>query len=150
MPLLPFLICTWFGSGRLKPAPGSWGSAAALPFAWLLQSLGGPLLLGGAVVAACAAAMWAIPHFLRHQPGEDPGEIVIDEVAGQWLTLLLVPTDPWLYLAGFAAFRVFDIVKVWPASCADRSLHGATGVLVDDLFAGLWGLLVMLLLLQVW
>lgn len=149
-PYLAFALCTWFGLGKLKPAPGSWGSLGALPFAWGLQILGGPWLLLAAAVVISLLAFWAIDAFLRKWPGEDPGEVVIDEVAGQWLTLAFVPPDWQLYLIGFVVFRLLDVTKPWPASWADRELPGAGGVLVDDLFAGLYGLLAMLLLLQFW
>lgn len=147
---LPFLLCTWFGAGKLKPAPGTWGSAAALPFAWGLQVLGGSWLLIAAAIAISLVALWAIRQYLLHWPGDDPKEIVIDEVAGQWLTLAFVPPDPLLYLIGFAVFRFFDVTKIWPASWADRHLDGARGVLVDDLFAGLYGMLVMAAISYFW
>lgn len=147
---LPFVLCTWFGLGKLKPAPGSWGSAGALPFAWLLQVYGGPWALAIAACAITLIALWAIRLFLVRWPGEDPGEVVIDEVAGQWLTLVFVPADPWLYLIGFIVFRFFDITKIWPASWADNTLSGAPGVLIDDLFAGLYGMIVMLAVVHFW
>jgi len=67
--------------------------------------------------------------------------VVIDEVAGQWLTLLVAPPDLLLYLAGFLLFRLFDIRKPWPVSWADQSLPGGLGVMVDDLLAGLYAAL---------
>jgi len=144
MPILPTLLCTWFGLGRLPGAPGTWGSLGALPFAWLLQIQGGPAALGIAILTLCALSAWAIPAYLRHRPGDDPGEIVIDEVAGQWLVLLLTPPDLILYAIGFCLFRALDISKPWPASWADRKLHGAAGIMLDDLLAALYGLLLML------
>lgn len=149
-PHIAFVFCTWFGLGKLKPAPGTWGSLGALPFAWGLQMLGGSWLLIAAAVAIALLSLWAITAFLVKWPGEDPGEIVVDEVAGQWLTLAFVPLDWQLYLIGFVVFRLLDVTKPWPASWADRELPGAGGVLVDDLFAGFYGMLAMLILLQVW
>lgn len=147
---IAFLLCTWFGLGKLPKMPGTWGSAGALPFAWALQSLGGPWLLAIAAMAVALLSLWAIRLYLSHWPGEDPGEIVIDEVAGQWLTLVFVPLDPLLYLIGFIVFRFFDMTKIWPASWADRNLSGAPGVLIDDLFAGLYGMGIMLALTYYW
>jgi len=147
---LPFVLCTWFGLGKLKPAPGTWGSAGALPFAWLLQEFGGSWAVAIAAAAISFIALWAIRLFLVRWPGEDPGEVVIDEVAGQWLTLIFVPNDPVFYLAAFAVFRFFDTTKIWPASWADNNLSGAPGVLIDDLFAGVYGMLAMLVIVQVW
>jgi phosphatidylglycerophosphatase A len=150
MHALPFLLCTWFGLGKLKPAPGTWGSAGALPFAWLLQIYGGSWAVAIAAGTIALIALWAIRLFLVRWPGEDPGEVVIDEVAGQWLTLIFVPADPLLYLIGFAVFRFFDVTKIWPASWADATLRGAPGVLIDDLFAGLYGMIVMLGVVYFW
>lgn len=147
---LPFMISTFFGVGKLRPAAGTWGSAAALPFAWGLQMLGGPWLVIAAAIAVAIVALWAIKLFLVRWPGDDPGEIVIDEVAGQWLTLAFVPTELWHYIVGFIVFRFFDVTKIWPASWADRTLDGAPGVLVDDLFAGIYGMLVMLVICHFW
>ncbi len=64
--------------------------------------------------------------------------MVVDEVVGQWLTLLSAALDPLLYLAGFAFFRGFDIVKPWPIGWADRRIPGAYGVMLDDVLAGLY------------
>ncbi len=147
---LPFILCTWFGLGKLKPAPGTWGSAGALPFAWFLQVYGGPWAVAIAAAGIALIALWAIRLFLVRWPGEDPGEVVIDEVAGQWLTLIFVPADPLLYLIGFGVFRFFDTTKIWPASWADTTLSGAPGVLIDDLFAGLYGMIVMLGVVYFW
>jgi phosphatidylglycerophosphatase A len=147
---LAFLLCTWFGLGRMPKAPGTWGSVGALPFAWAIQYAGGPWALVVAATLLSLLSLWAIREYLSHWPGEDPGEIVIDEVAGQWLTLAFVPLDPLLYLIGFVVFRFFDITKIWPVSWADRNLHGAHGVLVDDLLAGLYGMGVMLALAHFW
>jgi phosphatidylglycerophosphatase A len=150
MPALPFLLCTWFGLGKLPKGPGTWGSLGALPFAWALQVAGGPVAVLAATIAVSLVSLWAIAEYLRHKPGEDPGEIVIDEVAGQWLTLAFVPLDWRLYLIGFVAFRIFDIFKPWPVSWADRQIGGARGVLLDDLLAGLYAALVMFILLRFW
>ncbi|MEX2455340.1 MAG: phosphatidylglycerophosphatase A, partial [Rhodospirillaceae bacterium] len=78
--------------------------------------------------------------YLRDATSKDPGTIVIDETAGQFLALALVPLEPWWFLAGFLLFRAADIVKPWPASWADRSLAGPLGVMLDDLFAGAYAL----------
>ena len=150
MPVLPFLLCTWFGLGKLPKGPGTWGSLGALPFAWGLQMAGGPTVLLAATIAISLLSLWAIAEYLKHQPGEDPGEIVIDEVAGQWLTLAFVPLDWRLYVIGFVAFRIFDIFKPWPVSWADRRIGGARGVLLDDLLAGIYAMLVMFILLHFW
>jgi phosphatidylglycerophosphatase A len=132
------IVATWFGAGLLPKAPGTWGSLAALPLAWILAQWGGTPALAAATVAVTLLGWWASEVYVRQTGINDPSEVVIDEVAGQWLTLLVVPPDPLLYAAGFAFFRLFDIRKPWPVSWADRCLPGGLGVMVDDLFAGLY------------
>ena len=68
----------------------------------------------------------------------DPGPVVVDEVAGQWLTLAIVPLDAIWFVAGFCAFRLFDIVKPWPVGWLDRRVKGGFGVMLDDIAAGLY------------
>jgi phosphatidylglycerophosphatase A len=85
--------------------------------------------------------------YLRHNPGKglDPREIVVDEVAGQWLLLsVLFPTFA-SYLVGFILFRIFDIIKPWPVCWADREIKGALGVMFDDFLAAMYPILVFLL-----
>lgn len=134
-----FWIATVLGIGRLPKAPGTWGSLAALPPAWLIASLGGPWLLAAATLLVALVGGWAAGDYAKRLGRADPGEIVIDEVAGQWLILVLVPPDPVLYAVGFALFRILDIAKPWPAGWADRRLGGGLGIMLDDLLAALWG-----------
>ncbi len=141
-PALPFfhpatLLATWFGSGLVRTAPGTCGSLAALPFAAGLAFVGGPWLLGLATAAAFAAGLWASARYAGAAGQPDPGAVVIDEVAGLWLALVLLPLDPGLYLLAFLAFRLFDITKPWPIGWVERSLPGAWGIMADDLVAGL-------------
>ncbi len=128
-------IATWFGSGLLPGAPGTWGSLAALPFAAVLVALGGWPLLLIATVVLLLVGIWASERHARRMRKKDPGEIVVDEVVGQWIVLLPWALDPLAYLLGFAAFRLFDIVKPWPASLADRALSGGLGIMLDDVVA---------------
>lgn len=144
-----FLLATWFGSGLLKPAPGTWGSLAALPPAWLLVHYGGIGALAAGVVAVSLIGWWAAERYAVGQGKNDPGEVVIDEVAGQWLVLLAAPLDPLYYAAGFVLFRILDITKPWPARWADRSLHGGLGIMLDDLLAAGYGL-AALWLFRIW
>lgn len=137
------VLATWGGSGLLPGAPGTWGSLAALPFAWGLMFWGGPLLLAAAALTVFAAGIWAAESYMRTTGEKDPGAIVVDEVAGLWLTLLPAGTDPLLFLAGFGLFRLFDILKPWPVSWADRRVGGGLGVMLDDVLAGLYGALVL-------
>lgn len=132
------LIATWFGSGLVPGIPGTWGSLAALPFAVAIAMYGGPWALLAAAGAAFAAGLWASGVYARVSGAEDPGPVVIDEVAGQWLTLVLVPVDPVLYAVGFVTFRVFDVLKPWPANYFDQNLPGAWGIMTDDIAAAVY------------
>ncbi|MDD9907903.1 MAG: phosphatidylglycerophosphatase A [Rhodospirillaceae bacterium] len=142
------LIATWFGTGCLPKAPGTWGSLAALPFAWAIASYGGSVALLVAAGGALAAGIWASGVMERATGDKDPGKIVIDEVAGQWLTLVPVAPDPLLYLIGFLLFRIADIVKPWPASWCDRNLSGGVGVMLDDIAAGAYAAVALYLIAE--
>jgi phosphatidylglycerophosphatase A len=141
------LLGTWFGAGLLPIAPGSWGSLAALPFAWVITSLWG--IAGLAVAAALAffIGWWAAATVARASAIKDPGAIVIDEVAAQWLVLVAAPPAPLPYAAAFLLFRIFDIWKPWPARWADRHVTGGLGIMLDDLFAAVYAILLLLVLL---
>lgn len=129
------LLATWFGSGYLPAAPGTWGSLAALPCAWLIFNLAGRPGLAVAAVIFFVIGIWSADIYIRKSGAHDPGPVVIDEVVGQWLTLLAVTPDPLLYAVGFALFRFFDVVKPWPVSWADRRVAGGLGVMLDDVLA---------------
>ena len=154
------LIATFFLVGYMKPFSGTWGSAAALPAAWLLYSLGGWLLVAVMVPVAFALGWWATAEQTRGKPDHDPSEIVIDEVAGQWIALLPVLIGAshagadvlalWPgWLVAFLAFRFFDILKPGPIGWADRQ-HGPLGVMLDDVFAGIAAALTVGLAAYVW
>lgn len=138
-----FIACTWFGSGLLPGAPGTWGSLAALPVAWVLADWAGPWAVAAAAALCFLGGWWASAVYVRLTGVADPQEIVIDEVAGQWLVLAMVPPDPALYAAGFAVFRALDIWKPFPAGWADRHIEGGLGVMTDDALAALYGTAVM-------
>lgn len=150
-PLHPaFLLSTWFGAGLLPRAPGTWGSLAALPCAWLLMGWGGTIALLGAALAIALVGWWSAAVYVRLTGEDDPKEVVIDEVAGQWLVLAAVPAEPMLYLIGFVVFRILDIWKPWPASLADRAVGGGLGVMLDDLLAALYGAAILALFSLWW
>jgi phosphatidylglycerophosphatase A len=134
-------IVTFGGVGLLPFAPGTWGSAAALPFGWLIAMQGGwPALLVGAAIVA-AIGWYASDLYVKATGREDPPEIVIDEVAAQWIALAVVPLTLWGFFAAFFVFRLFDTLKPWPASWADSEVEGGAGVMLDDLFAGAYSVL---------
>ncbi len=134
-------IVTLFGVGLMPLAPGSWGSLAAVPLGWLLAIVGGwPLLLIGAIVVF-AIGWYASEQYVKATGREDPPEIVIDEVAAQWLAMTVVPMTLGGLVAAYFVFRLFDTIKPWPASWADSEVEGGAGVMLDDLFAGAYSLL---------
>ncbi len=147
---LPFshpagLFATWFGSGLLPEAPGSWGSLAALPFAWIIVTYAGALGLVIAAVAVFATGCWASGRVEQASGVKDAPFIVIDEVAGQWLTLVPAPLDPLFYLAGFLLFRLFDILKPFPIRRIERGFSGGIGIMADDIAAGIYAALVLVI-----
>ena len=140
-------IATWFGAGKSPIVSGTVGSLAALPFAYVIQITMGSWALFMAAVALFFIGCWASEKFVRHYGKEDPGEIVVDEVAAQWLLLsVLFPT--WQsYLVGFILFRIFDIVKPWPVYLADRKVKGGFGVMLDDILAAFYPILLYAVLI---
>ncbi|MCF3594310.1 phosphatidylglycerophosphatase A [Rhodobacteraceae bacterium LMO-12] len=141
------IIATFFFVGYIKPFSGTWGSAAALPVAWLLYALGGWVLVALMVPVVFGLGWWATADMTRGKTDHDPSEIVIDEVAGQWLALVPVMIGAshagadvlalWPgWVVAFVAFRFFDILKPGPIGWADRQ-HGPLGVMLDDIFAGI-------------
>ena len=132
------VIATWCGCGRLPVAPGSWASLAAVLVAWPIRAGSGSLGLTVAAVLVFFAGWWAAARFVRHSDEKDPGAVVVDEVAAQWLVLAVLPHSLPGYVLGFALFRLADIAKPWPASWADKNVGGGLGIMLDDLFAALY------------
>lgn len=139
------LIATFFYTGLLPKAPGTWGSLAALPFAVILHAVGGFPVLLIATIIVFFVGWWATIQETTGRDNHDPGEIVIDEVAGQWIALLPasfmftrhdLPLIWPALLFGFIFFRLFDIFKPWPVSWADQK-ETAFGVMLDDVLAGI-------------
>jgi phosphatidylglycerophosphatase A len=141
------LIASFFYVGLIPRAPGTFGSLAALPVAWLLHWAGGFPLLAVATLIVFGVGAWATAREIAAGGHPDPGWIVIDEVAGQWVALYPLSAGLWLmdaaphvfpwpgWVGGFLMFRLFDIWKPWPVSWADRQ-HGVWGVMLDDIIAG--------------
>ncbi len=140
-----WLIATFLGAGYLKPGPGTYGSVAAaalwLAAGWAVhhdtQTL--TILTGLAVLGATLAGVPAATRVAREGRREDPGFVVIDEVAGQWMALLFVPPLWPNALLALILFRFFDILKPWPIRRFE-ALPGGTGIMADDLVAGLFAL----------
>jgi phosphatidylglycerophosphatase A len=150
------IVATFLYVGYLKPAPGTWGSAAALPVGFVLHGLGGFPALAVATLLAFLAGTWATERMTAGSGNKDPSEIVIDEVVGMWIALWplsagmwLGGADPWLFpwpgwVGAFVLFRLFDIWKPGPVGWADRQ-PGAMGVMLDDVIAGLMAAVVVTL-----
>lgn len=146
---LATLIATWFGCGLAPAAPGTAGSLGALAVALFVEHhhRWGPLGWGAFALAMTPIGIWAAGRYAGSRGLKDPGAVVVDEVLGQWLTLAgaaqLGGWKPWL--AAFVLFRLFDIAKPFPVRRLE-SLPGGTGIVLDDLGAGLYAALSMLLL----
>jgi phosphatidylglycerophosphatase A len=141
------VLGTWFGAGLLPIMPETWGSLAALPCAWAIRSLWGVAGLAVAAVIIFAVGCWAAGIITKKSGVSDPGAIVIDEVAAQWLVLLPAPLEPVSYAAAFLLFRLFDIWKPWPIGRVDRRVRGGLGPMLDDLLAAVYAIIVFLILL---
>lgn len=139
-------IATGFGAGYLPLAPGTWGSIVALPSAALILWIGGAWLLFIFSLLAVITGLWASHYYAQAVGYDDPSEVVIDEVAGQWIALLFAPQGLLGFFAAFIFFRLFDIFKPWPASWFNNHLGGGPGIMFDDVIAGLYALFLCLLL----
>lgn len=146
MTRLAILLATFGYVGYFPFAPGTAGSLAALPLYLLLRWLGFPFLELVVAAALFAGGVWA-SHVAEREFGRtDPGYVVIDEVVGQLVTLALIPVTWQGALLGFLFFRLFDIVKPFPAAQCER-LHGGFGIMTDDVVAGLYGNLALRLVI---
>ncbi|HET7785560.1 MAG TPA: phosphatidylglycerophosphatase A [Myxococcales bacterium] len=140
-PLLALAWSSFFGSGYVPLAPGTAGTAAAIPLWWLLRQDAVPLWAYFAATAAITVTgIAAAGRAGRYYGVADSGHIVIDEVAGYLVTMAFLPRSLFAALAGFAFFRVCDVLKPWPAGFFDRDPRwkNGAGVVLDDLFAGVW------------
>lgn len=142
------VVATAFGSGYAPLAPGTAGSAVGLLLFWPLARLNWPWqALACAVV--CVAGTLASARVARALALKDPGIVVVDEVAGQWVTLAGLPFTPATALAGFLLFRAMDVIKPWPARDLER-LPGGLGIMSDDVAAGVYAHLLLQVGLLVW
>ncbi len=140
------LIATWLYSGKSPKAPGTCGSLATLPFVFALAYFYG---IYAVIAFAVIISVIGIPVAGKYAQAlniKDPGQIVIDEVAGQTIALIFAGTNLYLFAIGFALFRLFDISKPWLVGWADTKLSGGLGIMLDDIFAGIFaGILILLL-----
>ncbi len=144
---LAVAIGTWFGCGYFPWGPGTAGSVAGVLLAALAHYYLGwdRPALAIAIAALTGPAIWAATQTARAVGKEDPGLVVVDEVLGQWVTLLGAAAKGWkVYLAGFVLFRLFDIWKPWPVRRFEKLPEGL-GIVADDLAAGVYGAFILYL-----
>jgi phosphatidylglycerophosphatase A len=137
--MLAEFTATVAGVGKLKPAPGTWGSAAALLIGWIIIYFFAIAGLSVGIIIATIIGTWAAGAFEQSSGAHDASEVVIDEVAGQWIALLPVAYFglSWIgWLTAFALFRLFDIWKPGPIGLLDKHCTGGFGTMIDDIAAG--------------
>ena len=142
------LFATWFGVGLIRPAPGTWGSFAAL-LIWYFAEFMHPT--AHVILPIFILFSWLVcSQATKDSDSKDHSAIVIDEVAGMFVALSLVPHGIMTYLCAFLLFRLFDIWKPWPISWVDQNVQGGLGILLDDLIAGLFagGIIYAILILN--
>jgi phosphatidylglycerophosphatase A len=144
-PIIATLVATALGAGFVPVAPGTAGTAVAIPLAWAAARLGqvGFVLV---FIAVTAFGIWAADVYEVATGAHDNQRIVIDEVAGYLLTLIAVERGPFNLIVGFGLFRLFDTWKPWPVRLLDEKVPGGLGVVLDDLGAGVYGAVILFLI----
>ena len=146
MTKLGLFLATCGYVGHVPVAPGTAGTLVGVAVFYGLRAFGGTVVEAAAIVILFAVGVWASGVAERHWKRTDPGPVVIDEVVGTLITLLWLPLTPLGVFVGFLVFRVLDVVKPWPAARFE-SLHGGLGVMADDAMAGVYGHLLLQLLI---
>ena len=135
---LDYFLAFGLGSGLAAVAPGTAGSALGLLL--FIPALYAPFPVQVVIIViGFVLGVWVSDRVAKHMEVKDPGGIVWDEFVGMWITLLWLPSEIWLP-AAFLLFRLFDIWKPWPVRVADEKLAGGFGIMLDDVFAGLYAL----------
>ena len=137
MTRLAVFIATAGYCGYFPIAPGTAGSAAGLVVYLLIRWAGSPIAEAAAIAGIFAAGTWAATRAERYFGGIDPGPVVIDEVLGMLITLAFIPAGWSAALAAFLLFRVFDVIKPFPANRLEK-FHGGFGIMADDAMAGVY------------
>ena len=149
---LAVFLATVAYCGYFPVAPGTVGSAAGLVVYLLVWWTGSRAIEVGLIVAVFVVGTWAATHAERYFGGIDPGPVVIDEVLGQLITFAFIPIGWHAAIAGFVLFRIYDVIKPYPANRLER-LHGGLGIMSDDAAAGVYAnltLRVLMWLLPAW
>lgn len=144
-----FWWATAGGVGLMRPAPGTWGSLAGVLLAFYLIEIHSTSLwqFVAITIAISLVSVFQINKIEQASGIHDASEIVIDEVAGQWVAVMpcfFMPHDEIAYLVAFMAFRLFDIWKPWPIGPLDQKVDGGLGVMIDDVVAGLFAAAILL------
>ena len=142
---LGLFIATCGYLGYVPVAPGTFGSAAGLVVFAALRWSGSPALELAVIILLFAVGVWSANAAERHFGGVDPAPVILDEVVGMLVTLAFLPVNITGAIVGFLLFRLFDVVKPWPANRLE-ALHGGLGVMADDAMAGVYGNVAMRLL----
>lgn len=134
------MYLSWFGAGRAKKAPGTFGTLAALPFIYAWSLLQTPMWISAIVISLMTLiACWTADIIQKKMRLQDPQWIVVDEVIGMAITWMIVSPRNFLeWGLCFAAFRFFDIVKIWPASYFDKKVKNGAGTILDDVISGVF------------
>jgi phosphatidylglycerophosphatase A len=129
-----------FGSGLAAKMPGTFGTLAVLPFLWVLSSELSVAIYMAICLIVSVVGIWLCERTANDMGVHDDSSIVWDEFAGMLITMIAVPLSWQTLLAGFLLFRLFDILKPFPISLLDKHVHGGFGIMIDDIFAGLFAL----------
>ncbi len=138
------LLAFGLGLGLSPVAPGTVGTLLGIVIAWLTLDLGLYVQIGLAV-AMVLAGIWICDNSSRRIGQHDPGGIVWDEIAAMYIVLLFTPATVTAWILAFGLFRVFDIVKPWPIRDLDHSIRGGLGIMLDDLVAALYAVILLAL-----
>ena len=133
-------LATGLYVGKMKKAPGTWGSLAAFVPWFFIKDLPMSTYLG-VLIAVFIIGFFVSGSAEKIIDSPDAGCIVIDEILGMFITLLAAPASPWAWILGFILFRIFDIFKPFPVSWFDQRIHGGIGIMMDDVIAGIYALI---------
>lgn len=131
------LLAVGFGSGLITPAPGTWGTLAAVPLVFLMAQLG-DIAYVAITLLSCVVGMWICGRCADDIGVHDHPSIVWDEFAGLFITMAFIEPTVLHLCIGFVLFRFFDILKPWPISVLDAKVHGGLGIMADDILAGVF------------
>ncbi len=147
MHTLIMIIATGFYSGYLPKAPGTWGSLVGLALFFLLHTLSLEVYLA-VVTGIFIIGTFAAGEAEKIMDRKDPGLFVIDEIVGMLITMIAIPATPLAMTLGFILFRIFDIWKPFPIRLIDQRLHGGLGIMLDDVVAGIYSLIILQLVIR--